>query len=115
MASTNNGGGDSLVTVSTRSSEINMGGHSTTYLMASLGFAIAVAGLFACVDRVKSSLETRVEKGDRRAIGLERSLRMWLTAASSFGIGYTWAIQQSRLTGLLKVPDEVVNSKKGQQ
>ena len=28
---------------------------------------------------------------------------MWVVAISSFGIGYTWAIQNSRLTGLLKV------------
>eukprot|EP00613_Pedinella_sp_CCMP2098_P030290 CAMPEP_0171736888 /NCGR_PEP_ID=MMETSP0991-20121206/32557_1 /TAXON_ID=483369 /ORGANISM="non described non described, Strain CCMP2098" /LENGTH=374 /DNA_ID=CAMNT_0012333703 /DNA_START=102 /DNA_END=1223 /DNA_ORIENTATION=+ len=101
MASTNNGGGDSLVNAA-QTSEITTEGRLGLYVVAALGLAVAVAVYFAGLDRLRASVESRVERGDRSAIAQERSLRMWLAAISSFGIGYTWAIQQSRLTGLLK-------------
>jgi solute carrier family 45 protein 1/2/4 len=44
----------------------------------------------------------RLQRKERESPNLMMSYRMWVVAFSSFGIGYTWAMQFCRGTGLFK-------------
>ena len=50
----------------------------------------------------RNRLARRVRDGDAKGSEAEASFRMWVVAFSSFGIGYTWAMQFCRGTGLFK-------------